>query len=158
MQPKLIPSHIEQFWKEFAASQQVDPTPRFVEAFTFDDNEQSANELAMLVLRGVKRGTSALVCAYEKSTARFPEVGDLCVITTWAREPLCVVETQQVEIAPFNEVTAEFAAIEGEGGGSLEHWRKSHQEFFGRECERLGCQFAPTILVLCERFSVVYRR
>jgi len=56
-----IPEHITAFWREFAATQQADPTPRFLEAFYFDDNEPSANALALLVLSGRKRATASLV-------------------------------------------------------------------------------------------------
>jgi len=61
MRPSSIPAHIASYWQTFVRSCPVDPTPRFYEAFHFDDNEPSANELARLVLAGRKRATAGLV-------------------------------------------------------------------------------------------------
>jgi uncharacterized protein YhfF len=63
-----------------------------------------------------------------------------------------------VDVVPFADVDAEFAAIEGEGDGSLEYWRRAHEAFFGRECKRIGRAPEPRMPVVCERFEVVYRQ
>jgi uncharacterized protein YhfF len=152
-----IPAHVERFWKEFAASQAVDPTPRFLEAFHFDDNQPSADELAQLVLEGTKRATAGLLWSFEAASATLPTVGTLSVVTNWAKAPLCVIETQRVDIVPFDEVTEEFAATEGEGDGSLQYWRRAHREYFGRECRRIGRTPEAKMPVVCERFAVVFR-
>lgn len=151
-----IPDHIEPYWKAFVASQAEDPTSRFFEAFHFDDNEPSANELAQLVLTGTKRATAGLVWSFENASVPLPKVGDLSVVTNWNKEPLCVIETQRVDIVPFNEVSAAFAATEGEGDGSLEYWQQAHSSCFSRECQRIGRDFDPRMPVVCERFAVVY--
>ena len=36
-----------------------------------------------------------------------------------ARTPLCIIETESADVVPFNGVTAEFAASEGEGARVL---------------------------------------
>jgi uncharacterized protein YhfF len=151
-----IPASIQAFWSEFAASLGHDPSARFFEAFHFDDNEPSANELAELVLSGRKRATAALLWAYEAEGTPLPEPGNLSVVTRYTGEPVCVIETQRVEVTPFSTVTAEFAATEGEGDGSLAFWRQAHTMFFGRECERLGREFSLTMPVVCEVFAVVF--
>ncbi|MEO8344621.1 MAG: ASCH domain-containing protein [Betaproteobacteria bacterium] len=152
-----VPADVETFWNDFAVSQLDDPTSRFYEAFHFDDNEPSANELGQLVLAGKKRATAGLVWSFENASAPLPKVGDLSVVTNWSKEPLCVIETQRVDIVPFNEVSAEFAATEGEGDGSLAYWRLAHTAYFERECQRIGRVFDPKMPVVCERFAVVYR-
>jgi hypothetical protein len=45
-----IPAAIRSFWEAFQATVEFDALPRFYEAFHFDDNERSANELARLVI------------------------------------------------------------------------------------------------------------
>jgi len=54
-------------------------------------------------------------------------------------------------------VTAEFAAIEGEGDGSLSSWREAHRQYFTRECVHAGREFAEDMLVACERFRMVFQ-
>jgi len=152
-----IPAPIKPFWAEFSASLGVDPSDRFYEAFHFDDNAPSADELAALVLSGQKRATAALVWAYESAGKPIPKPGDLSVVTRFSGEPVCVLETQRVQIVPFDDVSAEFAATEGEGDGSLDFWRRAHTAFFGRECERLGREFSGRMPVVCEEFAVVFR-
>lgn len=152
-----IPTPIIPFWRAFMATQAGDPSPRFLEAFHFDDNEPSANELAQLVLSGRKRATAALLWAYQQAGVAIPQPGNLSVVTNFAGEPQCVIETTRVDIVPFEDVTAEFAAVEGEGDGSLAFWRKAHTAYFGRECQRLGRSPEPRMPVVCERFEVVYR-
>jgi uncharacterized protein YhfF len=152
-----IPVHIHAFWKSFADAQKTDPTPRFLEAFHFDDNELSADELGQLVLAGTKRASAGLVWSFESASMPLPKAGDLSVVTNWARTPLCVIETQRVDIVPYEEVSADFAATEGEGDGSLRYWRQAHSAYFGRECRRIGREPYPRMPVVCERFAVVYR-
>jgi len=86
-----------------------------------------------------------------------PKSGDLSIVTNWSGEPLCIIETESVEVLPFSEVSSEFAATEGEGDGSLSFWREAHRQYFTRECARAGREFAESMLVACERFKVVYR-
>ena len=152
-----IPALIAPFWQLFVRSQQEDPTPRFMEAFHFDDNEPSADELARLVLAGTKRATASLVWSYEKASVPLPKAGDLSVVTDWAKTPLCVIQTQRVDIVPYDDVTEEFAATEGEGDGSLTYWRRAHWAYFGRECQRIGRIPDSKMPVVCERFEVIFR-
>jgi uncharacterized protein YhfF len=151
-----IPAHLRIFWEEFAATRATDPSQRFLEAFYFDDNEPSANELAALVLAGRKQATAGLLWSHEGGDRPLPQAGDLSIVTDFSGKPVCVIETQKVEILPFEEVTAEFAAIEGEGDGSLQYWREAHEAFFGRECKRIGQTPDPRMPVVCEQFKVVF--
>jgi uncharacterized protein YhfF len=151
-----IPPAIRPFWQAFAATCPVDPTPRFLEAFHFVDSEAGANELAALVVAGVKRATAGLLWSKEHDGETLPPLGSLSVVTDWHGRPQCVIETRQVDIVPFDAVSAEFAAVEGEGDGSLAFWRQAHQAYFERECRRIGRTPTPQMLVVCERFEVVY--
>lgn len=88
-----IPAHLTAFWAEFSAASGNDPMDHFGEAYHFDDNQQSADELAELVLRGVKRATAGLVWSFEVEGRAIPKVGDLNVVTDWSGNPMCVIET-----------------------------------------------------------------
>ena len=156
MHPSVIPESIRAFWTKFKESMESDPSHRFYEAFHFEDNQAGADELAALVLSGRKRATAGLVAAYELAGKPIPKIGDLSVVTLFSGEPVCVIETRRVEIVGFSQVSAEFAAVEGEGDGSLKYWKEAHADYFGRECRRLGLAFEPNIAVVCEQFEVTF--
>jgi uncharacterized protein YhfF len=151
-----IPARYITFWETFTSTRADDPTQRFLEAFHFDDNQPSADELARLVLAGRKRATAGLLWAHEYENKPVPRVGDLSIVTDYAGTALCVIETVRVDIVPFEDVSEEFAATEGEGDGSLAYWRSAHEAFLGRECVRI-CRLPDTRMpVVCERFEVVF--
>ena len=152
-----IPAHLSDFWNAFSTSIGGVDTARFYEVCIFGDSEDLANELAGLVLRGTKRATAGSVWSCEVAGRRLPMRGDLSIVTNWSGSPLCIIETEAVEVVPFSEVSSEFAATEGEGDGSLSFWREAHRQYFTRECARAGRQFSENMLVACERFRVAYR-
>ncbi len=125
-------------------------------AWHFCDNEADANELADLVMSGTKRATAGLLWFYEEEGEPLPAVGDLNVVTDWDGRARCVIRTTSVEVVPFEAVTPEFAAIEGEGDGSLRYWREAHEAAFTRELAGSGRAFEPSLPVVCESFEVVF--
>jgi uncharacterized protein YhfF len=151
-----IPTHLAGFWNAFAAAAGGVDEARFYEAFFFGDSTAMADELAALVLQGVKRATAGSVWSFEASGKRLPAPGDLSIVTDGAGRPLCVIETLAVEVVPFDQVDAAFAAVEGEGDGSLAYWQAAHRAYFTRECAAAGRAFSEDMAVACERFRVVY--
>jgi uncharacterized protein YhfF len=147
-------------WRAFwAAFLEANPTYRGREpadVFAFGDHRAIADELAELVRRGVKRGTTTSLEAMRRELAASPEPGALSIVLRGDGTPVCVIETVETFRTTFGEVDAAFAADEGEGDGSLAHWREAHEDFFGREAESLGYAFTPGLEVECERFRVVW--
>ena len=152
----LIPTEYVHFWTAAEKAKPHLDRARFLEAFAFGDSEHMAQELAELVLQGTKRATASLVWSYDDGRPQ-PKPGDLSIVTTWSKEPLCIIETTAVDVAPFEEVSEDFASAEGEGDASLQSWRHNHTAFFAGECARLGRTQSPRMLVVCERFKVVYQ-
>ncbi len=160
-------SQVQQFWTQFVATAGDDATDdaaadnvagRFYEAFHFDDNEVDANALVELVLQGTKRATASLLWGYEISRIPLPKAGDLSVVTDWQGQPRCIIESTHVEVVSYEEVSEAFAAIEGEGDGSLRYWLEEHWLYFSRECQRLGKTPSLQMPVVCEQFKVIYPR
>ncbi|MFG6412730.1 ASCH domain-containing protein [Roseateles sp. DC23W] len=151
-----VPPHLKSFWNEFAQACGETDESRYYDICVFGDSEALADELALLVLRGVKRATAGSLWSYEDQGMRVPKPGDLSIVTDGSGHPLCVIETRSVATVPYDEVTAEFAAAEGEGDGSLAFWREAHRQYFQRECAKAGRQFHEHMLLACERFAVVY--
>ena len=96
-----IPENIIAFWSDFTITIRDVDESRFYEAFCFGDSEVLADELAALVLAGTKRATAGSLWSYEASGRSPPTVGALSVVTNWAGTPLCVIETQSVEVGAF---------------------------------------------------------
>ena len=44
-----------------------------------------------------------------------PGAGDHWIVTNGADDPVCVIETTEVRIIPFDEVSEEYARTSGEG-------------------------------------------
>ena len=148
---------VEALWLAYTEAAGGDRSADFYEAFHFNDNEEGALSLGRLVVAGIKRATASLVWTYQHTGKRAPRPGDLSVVTDWHGQPLCIIETTKTAVVPFNEVSAEFAAIEGEGDGSLEYWKNVHWIYYSRVCKRMGKEPDGRMLVICEQFDVVYR-
>lgn len=147
---------LECFWQRFlAASGRKDET-KYTEAFYFDKDERAANGLLALVLSGKKRATSSALPAYELDGEEIPRAGELSVVTDFAGNPRCVIETTQTQIIPFSRMTFELCSREGEDE-TLVSWREKHRRFFiadGREC---GYEFTEDMPVVFEEFKTIYQ-
>ena len=146
---------VERMWAAFAVAAAVDPATPF-SVWHFGDDEALADSLAELVRSGPKRATAGSVWSYELEREPVPKVGEFSVVTDWAGRARCVVRTTSVEIVPFEAVTAEHAAAEGEGDRSLEYWRTSHWAYYTRELRQAGREPSPDMPIVCERFELVF--
>ncbi|WP_218139601.1 ASCH domain-containing protein [Thalassotalea agarivorans] len=126
-----------------------------IPAWHFCDNEVDANECAALVLAGIKRATSPSLWWYQANEEVLPKVGDINIVTNWAGEAQCVIKTTAVAVVPFNEVSAEYAAREGEGDKSLAYWRKVHWQYYQRELAETSFRVKEDMPIVCEEFEVV---
>jgi uncharacterized protein YhfF len=84
------------------------------------------------------------------------EQGDLSVVITWSGVPVCVIETLEAHVRPFDCIDAQFAWDYGEGDRSLAWWRTHLWDYYTRECARLGREAAHDMPLVCERFRVVF--
>ena len=149
---------VTEYWNLVKTAIPFASDSRLYDVFYFGDSEALADELAVLVCSGTKRGTASSLWSLEAEGKRPPCQGDLSIVTNWAGKPFCTIETSRGDIIPFSQVGADFAALEGEGDGSLAEWRAGHNAYFARECARLGRPFEPDMPVVCEHFQVVHIR
>lgn len=126
-------------------------------AWAFGDSAAMAGELGELVRSGRKTATCSLLWEYEADGEPLPHVGEFSVVLDGDGRPLCIIETTEVTIRPYDEVGADFAAAEGEGDRSLDYWRAAHWRYFSRVCARIGRKPAPDMPLVCERFVVSFR-
>jgi uncharacterized protein YhfF len=149
---------VEAFWQAYLASLPAG-SERPAEPYEigyFADNEQDADELGELVRAGIKTATCSSLWWYEAENEAPPKVGDLFLVTNWAGDPLCIIETTEVQVRSFNEVDAQFAYDEGEGDRSLAYWRRVHVAFFTRELAEIGREPSESMPLVCERFRKVF--
>jgi uncharacterized protein YhfF len=152
MEPSVL-----QFWREYVdslpPSQQSHEAP--ADVFSFGDSKELADELIALVQEGVKTATCSALWTYEEDQKSIPQKGELSIVVDGAGIPVAVIETVEVFLAPFNEVTERFAWDEGEGDRSLAYWRQAHRNFFGRQRFK-DRAFHERMPLVCERFRVLH--
>ena len=122
----------------------------------YGDSIELSTELLDLIRSGRKRAGTGLLWAYEHDREPIAKSGDIEVVVDHLNRPALVTRIVSSEMVAFNEVSAEYAATEGEGDGSLEYWRKGHWNFFSRECRRIGREPTETMPVICNVFEVLH--
>lgn len=143
--------HAKQMWEAYLAHTGAADGP--YEAWAFGDD---ADGLAALVLSGEKQATSSAFALYALEGETVPGEGDRSVILNSRGEAVCVIENTSVTVLPFDEVTEEMAALEGEGDKTLAHWRRVHERFFRGETEAAGLCYHEKMPVVFERFRLVW--
>ena len=133
------PEH--QWWVELVGAS---PTYQGLKTFTFGDSAELADRLAALVVAGVKTGTCS-AAVHGPDT----KVGERQVCLNSAGDPVCEIETVDMQTLPFADVTPEMAALEGEGDLSYAYWRDSHEDYYRRERT-----WSPEMQVIFETFRV----
>lgn len=147
---------IQAIWQDFLKENPDNPRKVIPDSFYFCDNEEDANECAVLVVNGTKRATATSRWWYEKNKEPLPNVGDQYIVTDW--EGMAIIETTKIAPTRFKDITPEFAETEGEGDKSLEYWRKVHKAYYEREMAAYGEEFDENMMIICEHFRRIYRR
>ncbi|EPF17596.1 ASCH domain [Cedecea davisae] len=101
-------------------------------AWPFGDTPAMADELAELVVKGIKTATCCSLSSFQNEDES-PTIGSYSIVLNGKGEPACVIRTIAMRIVRFCDVAEEFARKEGEGDLSLRYWREGHKEFFLRE-------------------------
>ena len=154
-QPQSDMEAVTAFWRRFCAASGMDPAGAY-DCWSFGDTPEMADGLLALVLSGRKRATAGAVLDLQATGEAIPTPGGLSVIVDGRGQPACVIRTEAVDIRPFCQVDADFAAAEGEGDGTLASWRQGHAAFFARRAAAVGFRFDEDIAVVCERFALIY--
>ncbi|WP_434637453.1 ASCH domain-containing protein [Klebsiella sp. I138] len=117
--------------------------------WSFGDSPEMADELVALVIAGKKRGTCCAFVSYQADEHPVTP-GAMHIVLNGAGEAACIIRTLSLRIIRFNEMSAELAALEGEGDLSLAYWQQAHQAFFTREGS-----WSPDMELVFEEFVVI---
>ena len=148
---------IETYWQQY-----LDTLPESERHITYTaegwgDSPQMATELGTLIAQGIKTATCSALWEWEADGEAIPDPGTITIVLDGEDNPLCIVETTEVIVQPYDKVDAQFAYDEGEGDRSLEYWRRVHWNFFTRSLATIGKEPAMDMPLVCERFRVIYR-
>ena len=123
------------------------------EAWSFGE---APDELADLVMQGIKTATCSAYDLYLINNEPLPKAGDYSVILNSNEEAVCIIKTLKVYVTEFNQVSQEHAFKEGEGDRTLDYWRKVHIRFLTNELASVNKTFDENTKVVCEEFEVMY--
>lgn len=147
---------IERYWQQFLTDTHRFADTNYHEAFHFDLNKESANELLKLVLSGKKKATASSVYEWKADNDVLKE-GDLSIVTDWDGMPACIIKTTKLQTLPFCEMTFELCSKEGEDT-CLETWQQNHERFFTADGKQRGYTFTWDMPVVFEEFEVIYQK
>lgn len=147
---------VRKFWHAYQR-QCGDAARQNYRAWSFGDTSGTADQLADLVVRGLKTATTSAYELYAIDEP-LPQVGEYNIILDGRGEPIAITKTVVVEIVSFQQVSWEHAYHEGEGDRSLAYWRDVHKAFFEQEYAEVHKKFTPAIPCVCEVFEVVFRK
>ncbi len=93
---------IEAYWQRFLDSlpDSVDK-PTVYDADAFGDNPELADELAALVVEGIKTATCGDLWYYEANDVPLPYVGEWWIVLDGRGSPVAVTETMEVDDKPL---------------------------------------------------------
>jgi len=155
------PTHeVVAFWNACRSRLPIEKVSRMEvipEAWAFGNNAKMADELGALVLEGKKTATCGILWEYEAEEEPIPRSGEFSIILNGAEDPICLIETIQVNVIPFEDVDAQFAYDEGEDDRTLDSWRREHWKFFSRYLVELNRQPEMDMPLVCERFRLVLK-
>ena len=129
--------------------------PGRVRVGAYGDSAALSASLLAQIRAGTKRAGTALLWALQAEGEQPGQAGDLEIVVDHEHRPVLVTRDLRVAVVPFDRVDERYAAVEGEGDGSLAWWRQAHWDFFGRECGRLGRSPSPDMPVVCCEFELL---
>ena len=119
----------------------------------YDSN--GTDEILDSIISGKKHANTGLYSLFQAQMQLLPKIGDHTVVLDSQMQPRCITRTTKVDVVPFEDVTADCAAAEGDG--TLAAWKKAHRKAFAAACEEIGRNFDESMKCVCEYFDVVYR-
>ena len=145
---------IEPFWLAYQRAHGVKVAG--FSASALGDTLVLADELAELVLAGVKRAHATLHRDFQKDLDPLPQIGDHLVVLDGAGQPRAIVRCTHVELRHFNQIDDTFAFDAGEGDLSLRWWLTAHRQDFAERAEREGFEVDEQLELVLEWFERVW--
>ena len=149
-------TELDEYWEKFLKETGRDSDDRCAGDLFFESKGFVEAELLSLVLSGRKTAIFTSYSTFAIDGEPLPLAGELYLVVNKKNEPICVIEFDNVQIVPYNEVTWQMASLEGEDE-NLEAWREKQREYLEDEGAVVGFEFTPDIKLVFQTFRVVYR-
>lgn len=148
-------TEVDKFWLACRAQHGIAAGSYHASTFANPQFAPYHDSLLELVAEGKKRATAHLALDFERNGIAMRSAGDYWVILSGTNEPRFLVRVTDIQIKPFNQVDATFAAREGEGDSSLAYWTDVHREYFERQCAAWGITWRDDLPTVCEGFDLI---
>jgi uncharacterized protein YhfF len=145
---------IKAFWLDYQRSCKVE-APGFA-ATALGHSRDLADELAELIVAGIKRAHATLEHDFVADGDTLPQPGDHLVVLDGRGHPRAIVRNSHVERRHFDEIDDAFAFEAGEGDLTLRWWLTAHRQDFAERAEREGFQVGERAVLILEYFEVVW--
>lgn len=149
-------TELDEYWNTFLTKTGRSMDDRCAGDLTFEAKGFVGDELLTLVLTGKKTALFSSFATFSIDGEPLPVADELYLVLDRSETPRCVIELEQVQIIPFNEVPWELAQLEGEDE-DLAAWKEKKQEYLEEEGDILGFDFSPDIKLVFQKFKVVYK-
>lgn len=149
-------TELDEYWNKFLSETGRSPDDKCAGDIGFEAKGFVGDELLTLVLAGKKTALFSSYSTFAIDNEPLPVSGELYLVLDRAGQPQCVIEFENIQILPYNEVTWEMAKLEGEDE-NLDAWKERQQEYLEEEGNILGFDFSPDIKLVFQEFKVIYR-
>lgn len=148
---------IDEFWNKFLTGSNLDKKNiAFCGELSFGEDGETSADYILRILSGKKTSFATSYYSFEIDRIPLPKAHSFFVVTDWLSKPYAVIETVNVTILPFNQVTWQIAQGEDEGD-TIEEWRENKAAFFEEDGEIMGYTFSQNMPVVFEQFRVLYK-
>jgi uncharacterized protein YhfF len=154
----------EEFWRRACSTKDgefqskfpvIDDADYHCLTFGSPKYQDYSDHITELAIKGIKRATTHLKIDFEINDVPRRCTGDYWMILWENLTPAVIVKLVNVEECAFRDVSAAFAAREGEGDGSLEFWKNCHEEYFKLQLADWNRDWSEDLVVVLESFEVV---
>ena len=149
-------SAADEYWLKFIKETGRSEEDKCAGDLHFQTEKFRSDQLISLILADKKTAFFTSWATYAIDREPLPVSGELYIVFDRSDAPRCVIETESVNVIPFNEATCEMAEREGEDE-NLGAWKLRQQENLEDEGSVLGFEFTPDIKLVFQTFRVVYR-
>lgn len=148
---------IAEFWSEYLKKTGQKPEEAVYNGeLCFEDSGWAGQSQLNLVLGGKKTAIFTPFPSFEINLEKIPVAGEVYVVEDTAEEPCAVIRLKDVKVIPFNQISWELAAQDGENE-NLKDWQDKQRAFFEEEADLCGFVFEEEMPVVCEIFELVYK-